>query len=133
MTIKVRLRAFGLVALLGAGMLASSAWGSEPEVPYWKVAGKRLESGSQKATIKNPTGVKTTLQSKIGITEVAIRCESSALGEGAIEGSQVKHAGRASGVLELAECKLFAKEGGTFKEQTACEVPPIKSTKLTGG
>jgi hypothetical protein len=133
MTVRVRLLTFGLVALLGVGAsIPSAAAASEPEVPFWTLAGKRLESGSQKASIKNRSGVKTTLHSKIGTIEVEIRCESGALGEGAIEGSQAKQAGKASGILELSECKLFAKEKEAFSEQSGCEVPTIKSGKLAG-
>ncbi len=133
MTTRKSLLALGLVALLAAALLVpAAAWGSETEDPFWKVAGSRLEAGSQSASIENPSGVKTILHGKIGATEVAIRCESGALGEGALEGSQVKQPGKASGVLELSECKLFAKEGETFKEQTKCKVPTIKSGKLAG-
>jgi hypothetical protein len=134
MTAKARLFALGLIALLYVGAsMPSMALGSEPEDPFWKVGGSRLESGSAKGTIKNVIGVKTTLQSKIGTTEVAIRCETGALGEGALEGSLAKHAGKASGTLELTECKLFSKAGGVFTEQPSCEVPSIKSGKLAGG
>jgi hypothetical protein len=133
MTARARVLAFGLVALLGSGMLtAAAAWGSEPEDPFWKVAGNRLNESSQQATIANVSGVKTTLQTKIGTTEVAIRCETGALGEGVLEGSQAKQPGKAAGVLELSGCKLFAKEGEVFKEQTECKVSAIKSGKLAG-
>jgi hypothetical protein len=134
MTVRVRLLTIGLVALLGTAVLVpSAALGSgEPEVPFWKIVAKRSESGSSKASIASPAGVKTTVRGKLGASEVEVRCASAALGEGAIEGSQSKHAGRASGVLELAECKLFAKEGEAFKEQAGCEVPSIISGKLAG-
>lgn len=132
MTARVRLLALSLVALLGTGALMSATASATPEVPFWNLAGKRLESKTQKASIENRSGVKTTLRSKIGVTEVEIRCGHGALGEGEIEGSSPGHAGKASGVLELSECKLFAKEGGVFKEQTACEVPALKSVALTG-
>jgi hypothetical protein len=133
MTVGVRLLTFGLVALLGAGVFVpSAALGSEPEVPFWTVAGSRLASGSKTAAIGNVAGVKATLRSHIETIEVEIRCEKETLGESVIEGSQVKQAGKASGTLELAGCKLFAKEGETFVEDAECEVVPIKSAPLSG-
>src|ERR1700674_5244850 len=122
-----------MVALLGAAALTpSAAWGSEPEVPFWNVAGTRLESGSRAATIANVAGVKVTLRSHIETVEVEIRCEGGALGEGVIEGSLAKHAGKTSGALSLEKCKLFAKEGETFNEVPECKIAPIKSGKLNG-
>ncbi len=135
MTTKVKLIVLScLVVLFGTGaLMLSTAWGAgEPEDPYWTVAGKRLESGSKKATIKNRAGVETILHSKIGSTEVEIKCKAAVLAEGIIEGSTAKHDGKASGVLELSECHLWAKEGEAFKEQTGCEVPSFKSGKLAG-
>jgi hypothetical protein len=119
--------------LMAAGLLAATtAWGVEPEVPLWNVAGTRLASGSKPASIANVVGVKAALRSHIETTEIEIRCESEALHEAAIEGSEAKHAGKASGVLELAECKLFIKEGEAFVEDRECTVPAIKSVPLNG-
>ncbi len=131
MTARVRLLALSSAALMGIGAFMSATAWATPEVPFWNLAGKRLES-TQKASIVNRSGVKTTLRSKIGTTEIEIRCEHGALNEGGIEGSSAGHAGKASGVLELSECKLFAKEGSAFKEQTECQVPTIKSGALAG-
>jgi hypothetical protein len=133
MRVGLKLLVLGLGALVGMGALTvSAAWGSTPEDPFWTVAGKRLESGSKKALLKDRTGVETVLHGKIASTEVQIRCKGGALGEGAIEGSASKHDGKASGVLELSECKLWAKEGEAFKERPECEIPSIKSGKLSG-
>jgi hypothetical protein len=131
MTIKRRLLSLGLVALLGACMLVPAA-ATATEVPFWSVAGSRLASGSKTATIGNVAGVKASLRSHIETTEVEIRCESEALKEGAIEGSEAKHAGKASGTLELATCKLFLKEGEVFVEDAECTIPTIKSNPLKG-
>jgi hypothetical protein len=134
MRTKTRLLLAVTAALLGAtSLLATAAWAAEPEDPFWKVAGTRLAAeGSKKASIVNASGVKTRLLTKIGTTEVSIRCEKGALAEGALEGSQAKAPGKAAGALELAECKLFAKEGEAFREQTKCKVAAIKSGKLEG-
>jgi hypothetical protein len=67
------LLALGLATLLTAALLVpAAARGSETEDPFWKVAGSRLEAGSQSASIKNPSGVKTILHGKLSATEVAI-------------------------------------------------------------
>jgi hypothetical protein len=122
-----------LVSLMAAGLIASgTAAAAEPEVPFWNVAGHRLESGTRSASIVNANGVKTTLRSQIKGKEVEIQCEKGALAEGVIEGSQAKHAGKAAGALELSGCKLFAKEGSEFKENKGCAVEAIKSAKLSG-
>ncbi len=131
MKVKVRLLTFGLAALLGAGVLGPAA-ATATEVPFWSVAGSRLASGSKAATIGNVAGVKASLRSHIETTEVEIRCASEALKEGAIEGSEAKHAGKASGTLELATCKLFLKEGEVFVEDAECSIPTIKSNPLKG-
>lgn len=133
MRIRARLLAVGLFALLGAGILVpASAWASEPEVPFWSAGGARVESGTRAVKIMNASGVKVALRSHIETIEVEIRCESGALGEDAIEGSQPKHAGKVSGALDLEKCKLFAKEGESFNEVSECTVAPIKSGKLNG-
>jgi hypothetical protein len=126
-----------LACLAATGMLAATAaFGAEPEVPFWGVAGKRLESGTRSATITNASGVKVTLRSllkgKEKSSEVEIRCETTAFAGGALEGSLAKHAGKISGSMELSGCKLFAKEGSAFKEEAGCTVAPIKSSTLSG-
>lgn len=132
MMTRVRFFTLGLLVLLVAGglTLSAPAWGSEPEAPFWDVFGKRLETGSKTASITS--NGEMVLQSKIGETEVEIQCANGAFAEGDIEGSLSKHAGKATGVLELKECKLLAKESGVFKEQTECEITTIKSGKLVG-
>jgi hypothetical protein len=133
MTIKRRLLGLGLVALLGAGVLVPAvALGSEPEVPFWSVAGSRLASGTRSATIGNVAGVNAALRSEIESSEVEIRCETETLAGGSIEGSQTKQAGKASGTLEMSGCKLFLKEGEAFVEDVECTVPAIKSNPLNG-
>jgi hypothetical protein len=130
---RVGLLALALAGLLAAGMLAATAaWGTEPEVPFWNVAGTRLASGSRSASIVNVAQMKAALRSHIETTEIEIRCESEALHEAAIEGSEAKHAGKASGTLELASCKLYIKEGEAFVEDAECTVPTIKSVPLDG-
>jgi hypothetical protein len=126
-----------LACLAVAGMLAATAaLGAEPEVPFWSVAGKRLESGTRSASITNASGVKVTLNSllkgKEKSSEVEIRCETTAFTSGALEGSQAKRAGKVSGSMELSGCKLFAKEGSSSKEEAGCTVAPIKSSTLSG-
>jgi hypothetical protein len=126
MTAMIRI-SLGLAALLVGGLMSSTAWAAEPEAPFWRVAGSRLEAGhSITASIKVATGEEITLPGKIEGTEVEIKCKKGSMESGAIEGSSVKHAGKASGTLELKECKLFAEK----KEQTECEIPTIKSGSL---
>jgi hypothetical protein len=132
-TLRAWLLALGLVALTAIGLMAAStAAATEPEVPFWNVAGARLASGSKAASITNVASVKASLRSHIETTEIEIRCASEALHEGALEGAEAKHAGKASGTLELASCKLFLEEGEAFVEDAECTVPTIKSVPLSG-
>jgi hypothetical protein len=124
-----------LAALLTLiGLTAPAAWASEPENPFWKVSGKRLEAENREtASIADVVGTESIIHGTLGSTKVEIRCKQGGLGEADLEGSAAKHAGKALGALELSECKLFANEGTEYKEKTACEVPAIKSGKLSGG
>ncbi len=129
----VKILLWSLVAPIAATVVASPA-ALAVEAPFWKVAGKGLAAGETKsASIKNPAGKETVLHGIIGGTKIEIRCKKAAVGEGGIEGSSKGNAGKVYGFLEIAECKLFAKEGETFKEQASCEVGGIKSVKQAGG
>jgi hypothetical protein len=130
---RIGLLVLALTGLVVVGMLAAaSAWGAEPEVPFWNVVGARLASSSKPASIANVAGVKASLRSEIETTEIELRCASEALHEGALEGAEAKHAGKATGSLELASCKLFTKEGEAFVEDAECTVSTIKSVPLNG-
>jgi hypothetical protein len=137
MTVRVRVGALALtalVALFGLGMfMLSPARGSgEPENPFWSVAGRHLESGSKKATVRNVSEVETIIHGTLASKEVEVRCKTGVMKEAAIEGAATRHDGKVTGVLELSECRLWAVEGETFKEQKGCEVSTITSTRLLG-
>ncbi len=122
-----------VVLMLSGTIMLSIARGSgePPENPYWKVAGKRLESGTKGVTVEGASGVEMVLKGTIASKEVEVKCETSGMKSAYIEGSAAKHDGKVSGVLEMSKCKLWVNESG-FKEKSGCEVEPITSVTLTG-
>jgi hypothetical protein len=137
MTIQFKILALTAIvmAALGAVMLSTARGSGESENPFWKVAGTRLESGTKGVTVESvkTEGETISLHSTIGGKEIEARCGTAKLSSAYIEGSAAKHDGKVSGVLEISECKLWAKEGEAYKEQTGCAIPSFKSGTLTGG
>lgn len=103
------------------------------EAPSWAVGGKQLEEGQEKTTETKPVSSPAIWTAPIKGTETETRCSKAAWNEPAVQGSAAQQQGKLKvKTFELSECKLYAKEGSEFKEQSKCEVSPISSKKLVG-
>jgi hypothetical protein len=100
------------------------------EAPFWTVGGKRLEPGEVRP-IKETTST-ITLFSTIKGEKIKIVCTGSQLKEAQLEGSLNQRDGKIIGVLEFSKCKLYAFEGGVYKEKPECEIPTFSTNKLHG-